>query len=89
MWVPGRGRSLKILPLPAEGVVKDRKMGATHHPGFVVVLCLCAYFDELHPSYAPARIFALPENTFHPFKTPSSREKEKSHQAPTILCSGP
>jgi len=50
-------------------------MGATHHPGFVVVLCLRAYFDGLHPSYALPRIFALPENTFQPFKTLSNGDK--------------
>ena len=79
--------------LPEEGVVKDRRMGATHHPGFVVVLCLRAYFDGLRPSYAPPRIFALPENTFQPFKTPSEGEgvlRWISHQTlvfdPAILA---
>ncbi len=47
-------------------------MGATHQSGFVVVLCLRAYFDGLHPSYAPARVFALPGNAIQPFTTHSS-----------------
>jgi len=37
-------------------------MGATHHPGFVVVLCLRVYFDGLHPSYAP-RVFSACRKT--------------------------